>query len=88
MMMNRISVSITSKIHKHARIASELLFRVQQNLEQSSSFSQMFCGTSSKMMREYNKMMQPIDESALVEDPELHEIVMEMSKTYALFSDS
>jgi len=50
-MMNKVSVQVANRIHKHARINNELLFRVQQNIEQTHSFTEVFMNNINKYIK-------------------------------------
>ncbi len=52
-MMNKVNVQVANRIHKHARINHELIYRIQENLEHTHSFTDVFLTNINKYMKTY-----------------------------------
>jgi hypothetical protein len=87
-MMNKIGVQMSNRIHKHARINNEILYRVQQNIEQTHSFTEVFMNNINKYMRQYMTFVERAEEEKILESTALHELAEDICKTRTLFAES
>lgn len=63
---NRMSVSVISKIHKHARISSEILFRVSENENTAMSLAGLFLEGAAVALEQMLGQAESLDEAFIV----------------------
>jgi len=87
-MMNKVNVQVANRIHKHARINHELVYRIQENLEHTHSFAEVFMTNINKYLKSYTSQVSTLDEHILVESTFMHELAEDICKTRTLFQES